>query len=269
MRIALICLALAIVAAPVVWRLSAPLSGRGGAGANDALVTLPARVKFLEDEFASLSEKLAALQREQGALREEQAAQAPDVILPPPDTDFGGLDEPMLLASRGAINSGRSMIPTRMLVDTFGMPAPDLDQQCKEPTSPRLVSVLETRNVGPFRARMIRPALDSLERIMTKVKTEHPELYDMLKTYGGFCVRLVRGSQNSISRHAFGVAIDVSIGGTLDKMGDGRTQFGLVILHDYFAEEGWFWGAAFRREDSMHFEVSRELFQKWRKAGLI
>lgn len=262
MRFAVILLALAIVAAPLVWRLSAPLAPESAQLRTDDLVTLPARVRFLEEEIAALSDKLRALERDAGALE-------PDLLLPPPDTDFGGLDEPMLLASRGDINAGRSLIPTAELVETFGMPAPELDQQCAEPTSPKLLSVLETRDVGPFRARMIRPALDSLERILDKVEAEHPRLYGLLKTYGGFCVRLVRGSEDSISRHAFGVALDVSIGGTLDEMGDGRTQFGLIILHDYFAEEGWFWGAAFSREDSMHFEISREVFAQWRAEGLL
>jgi hypothetical protein len=262
LRVALVFLALAILAAPLVWRFSEGLVDTAAPPTDGDLVTLPARVRFLEDEIAALRERLAMLEQ-------ESADALSDIILPPPDTDFGGLDEPMLLAARSEINVGRSLIPTQTLVETFGMPAPELDQQCREPTSPRLLEALEIRDVGPFRARMVRPALDSLERIMAKVRAEHPQLYGLLKTYGGFCVRLVRGSEDSISRHAFGVAIDVSIGGTLDEMGDGHTQFGLIILHDYFAAEGWFWGAAFSREDSMHFEVSRELFDEWREAGLL
>lgn len=263
MRAAIILLALAIIAAPLIWRYAPPL---GEDRAGDALVTLPARVRFLEEEIAALNDQIAALE---DALEASEAPLDPNLIAPPPDTDFGGLDEPMLLASPHELNEGRSLIPTAELVQTFGMPAPELDQQCAEPTSPKLLAVLETRDVGPFRARMIRPALDSLERIMRQVEAEHPRLYGLLRTYGGFCVRLVRGSEDSISRHAFGVAVDVSIGGTLDEMGDGHTQFGLIILHDYFAQEGWFWGAAFSREDSMHFEISAEKFREWKEEGLI
>ena len=83
------------------------------------------------------------------------------------------------------------------------------------------------------------------------------------------CARLIRGSTASISRHAFGVAIDLSVGGTIDAMGDGKTQFGLILLADYFQAEGWLWGAAFSREDSMHFEVSADLFERWLSEGLI
>ena len=59
------------------------------------------------------------------------------------------------------------------------------------------------------------------------------------------------------------------IDGVLDDFADGRTQLGLTILADLFQAEGWIWGAGFGREDSMHFEVSRELLEKWRQLGEI
>ncbi|WP_330848789.1 M15 family metallopeptidase [Mangrovicoccus ximenensis] len=71
------------------------------------------------------------------------------------------------------------------------------------------------------------------------------------------------------STHAFGLALDVNIAGQLDNFADGRTQLGLILIADYFHEEGWVWGAGFRREDSMHFEVSRQQLEEWRAEGLI
>jgi hypothetical protein len=44
---------------------------------------------------------------------------------------------------------------------------------------------------------------------------------------------------------------------------------GLTILADFFEAEGWIWGAGFGREDSMHFEVSREMIEQWRAEGKI
>ena len=76
----------------------------------------------------------------------------------------------------------------------FGQPVAEPGQSCAQPTSPRLVAALETRDVGPFRARLISPALDSLERVLARVAEEYPDLYEELKTYGGFCARLIRGS---------------------------------------------------------------------------
>ena len=268
MRYAVAALAVAILLAPLVWRLSAPLAPAPEESGGDAseIARLTARRDRLEDVFREIRERMEGLERaalaregqiEEGALEEA------------PASTFGGFDELMLLSARRDYNEGLSLISISELTETFGQIAPELDDQCTEPTSERLLAALEIRDVGPFRARMVRPALDSLQRIFERVKAAYPDLYEQLRTYGGFCVRLVRGSMDSISRHAFGLAIDVSIGGTLDSMGDGKTQFGLIILRDYFYEEGWIWGAAFGREDSMHFEVSAELFAQWRDAELL
>lgn len=80
------------------------------------------------------------------------------------------------------------------------------------------------RDVGPFDAGMVRPALDSLERIFARIAGSHPDLRQQLGAYGGFCVRLIRGTAEGASRDAFGVALHGSIGGLLDAKGDGKTQ---------------------------------------------
>ena len=46
-------------------------------------------------------------------------------------------------------------------------------------------------------------------------------------------------------------------------LGLNETQFGLLILAEYFNDEGWYWGAAYNREDSMHFEVGEETLRAW------
>jgi hypothetical protein len=82
-------------------------------------------------------------------------------------------------------------------------------------------------------------------------------------------VRLIRGSRSSISNHSFATAIDLKLEGKLDGFGDGGTQFGLLIVAELFNEEGWFWGATYRREDSMHFEVGEETLRAWVQEGKI
>jgi hypothetical protein len=51
--------------------------------------------------------------------------------------------------------------------------------------------------------------------------------------------------------------------GQLDAMGDAATQFGLVVLAEFFNDAGWYWGAGYGREDSMHFEVGEALLRQW------
>ena len=116
---------------------------------------------------------------------------------------------------------------------------------------------------------MLEPAIISLQQIFKNVQVFEPELYDRISTAGSLCVRLIRGSETSISTHAYGLSVDLNIDGQLDNLGDGKTQLGLTILAEFFKREGWYWGAGFSREDSMHFQVSREKIETWRRLGQI
>jgi hypothetical protein len=54
-----------------------------------------------------------------------------------------------------------------------------------------------------------------------------------------------------------------------DRQGDGKVLRGLLALSPFFSQFGWYWGAEFPVEDSMHFEVSQEQLAKWNSAGLL
>ena len=41
---------------------------------------------------------------------------------------------------------------------------------------------------------MLRPALDSFQQVMERLKAEEPEIYAALGTAGALCARHVRGS---------------------------------------------------------------------------
>ncbi len=151
------------------------------------------------------------------------------------------------------------------------------DGQCTHADAPGFSRLVATRNVGPFRATGIRPALASLTEILARVATELPDLHALLQTEGMLCCRFTKIRQKdgsikigpSISNHAWGTAIDIKLAGRLDRQGDGRTQRGLLVLSTYFNAAGWYWGAAFPTEDAMHFNVSRSLLATWRRAGKI
>ncbi|MDA8587344.1 M15 family metallopeptidase, partial [Rhodobacteraceae bacterium] len=145
----------------------------------------------------------------------------------------------------------------------------NLSQDCKSITNPDISSLLETRQVGPIRVTLIRPAIESLERIMAKLERTEPEIFNAIGTAGAICARFVRGSTRSISNHSWGTAIDIKLQNKLDGFGDGGTQFGLLLVAELFNEEGWFWGATYSREDSMHFEVGVEKLREWTAAGKL
>jgi hypothetical protein len=184
--------------------------------------------------------------------------------------DFGSL-----VAIPAGINKGVTKAGQRTMLDTFGKPG-NLSADCTPPTNAKLKAMLVTSNVGPFRVTGIKPAVEALQRVFAKVKEKEPALFSQLGSAGMLCCRRIRTRpgrppSKQFSNHSWGTALDVKIKGTLDPRGDGRTQLGLLLLHPFFNEERFFWGAGFGGdfEDSMHFEASDELVKEWKQKGVV
>ncbi|WP_172327959.1 M15 family metallopeptidase [Mangrovicoccus sp. HB161399] len=175
----------------------------------------------------------------------------------------------VLIADRLNVNKGITVASPDFLQDFLGKPREVLSDDCEPMTNPALKDKLRVEQVGPIRVNMLEPAIESLKRVFARIEASDPDLYGLIDTSGSLCVRQIRGTVGRTSTHAFGLALDVNIAGQLDNFADGRTQLGLILIADYFHEEGWVWGAGFRREDSMHFEVSQKQLVEWRAEGLI
>ena len=176
--------------------------------------------------------------------------------------------------NRNSMNSGLSAAKVSTLINVFG-DFPDLPVNCGDCQNPRISQLLETRDVGPFRATAIKPFLDVLERVFAKVEAAHPDLYDLLGSEGAMCYRRVRGS-SSPSNHAAGSAIDLSVGGVTPPMDySPETPMlipnGFIVLYGYFHAEKVYWGAGYAggRVDSMHWEASDELLHDWHNKGIV
>ena len=89
---------------------------------------------------------------------------------------------------------------------------------------------------------------------MERLRTNEAGIYAALGTAGALCARHVRGAPGTVSSHAWGLAVDLTLDRQLDRMGDEQAQFGLAVLAEYFNDAGWYWGAGYGREDAMHFE---------------
>lgn len=175
----------------------------------------------------------------------------------------------VVLSDRRGVNLGLTPTSQTYLLEKFGRPRQEVSDFCQPITNERLAAVVRTEQVGPIRATLLAPAITSLRRVFDELEKLDPVLYSLVGTAGSLCVRSVRGSTVSITNHGFGSAIDLTIGGTFDTFGDGRTQKGLILIAELFHKEGWIWGAGFTREESMHFEVSKELLDKWFDEGLL
>ena len=284
-----IIIAVALLLTPPVWFLSqsllAPSSGGGdgaGGGPRGLLVDDDARLDIdrMSRQIAFLQERIEKLElRTLGQV----TAPLPDVAEPEEtdDTQVTGIltqeentirdDYPKVvnIEERRKINQGLTVPPRSYLIEVLGRPRESLSDKCESITNPAFAARITTEQVGQIRVRMVKPAVESMKRIFELIRRVDQDLYDRIRSSGALCVRRIRGTQNTISSHSFGLAIDLNIDGQLDQLGDGKTQLGLTIISEIFQNEGWIWGAGFGREDSMHFEVSKELLDQWRVQGKL
>ncbi len=141
---------------------------------------------------------------------------------PPP---ISQMTEQMKLA-KSRFNRGITQPRNVTMLELFGPPRDNYTNDCLPITNPKLKSLIETRRIGPLNVSMLKPVLDSLQRVVDRLQKEEPDIYASLGTAGTICARLIRGSTTSISNHSWGTAIDLTLQGKLDPFGDGGTQAG-------------------------------------------
>lgn len=240
-------------------------------GARIEIEKLRAQIEALSDQIDRLQGRIGALEA-----RPMPGTTAPDGIAEPgafprdgPNLIRESYAQVVLIANRRELNKGVRIASPSYLESVLGRPRETLTSRCEPMTNQRLADKLVLEEVGPIRVRMLAPAVESLRRVFERIRATDQDLYDRINTSGSLCVRHIRGAPGRTSTHAFGLSLDLNIDGHLDTLGDGKTQLGLTILADFFREEGWYWGAAFSREDSMHFEVGRDLVEKWIAEGRL
>lgn len=272
-------IAIGLVAAALAFAVATALLQDAGGRDEARFATIEARLDAAEAEIRRLDSALASAKSEIGLLRERVAAAGTPAIETPAlplsqDPGFGDHDETeapteLMKLAKSGFNQGITQPSSRFMIETLGNPRDDYTQGCQAVTNERLRAAMETREAGPIRVTMLRPALASLDRILSRLKQTDPDIYAKLGTAGALCARLIRGSSSAVSNHSWGTAIDLKLQDELDRFADGGTQFGLLIIAEYFNDEGWFWGATYSREDSMHFEVGAETIREWVSQGQI
>ncbi len=241
-------------------------------GARIEIEMLRQQIEDLQNRMKAQESQIAGLAAGMG--RQNTLAPNPDdedAILrgTGPNDIIDAYAQVVLIADRLNVNRGLQVAGPRYLEEKLGRPRDTLSDTCEPMTNQALASKLVLENVGPIRVQMLKPAADSLRRVFENVRRADPDLYARINTSGSLCVRRIRGTVNSLSTHSYGLALDLNIDGHLDNFTDGKTQLGLTILADFFHAEGWVWGAGFRREDSMHFEISRRQLDEWIAKGML
>jgi D-alanyl-D-alanine carboxypeptidase len=184
-----------------------------------------------------------------------------------PPSGGSSLTRPVPRPAADSINAGLTAVNNAYMLEKFGPPLSDgaYPRECSRmPTNPRLRGKnMPLDTVGPFRVTGLLPAVLSLKEVMLDIAAEQPAVYKALGTVGMVCCRLQRGSDTAISNHSWGTAIDLTIDGVLDTYNNDTVQYGLTLVAPIFNRHGWYWGAAFRVEDGMHFEGSKALIEQW------
>lgn len=269
----------ALVLAPAIWvglnYLLSEEDFQGSAvdsGARIEIEMLRQQVEDLQIRLKSTESELASLSAQgMGSQAMIPDADAEDAILrgTGPNEIIDAYAQVVLIADRLNVNRGLEVASPSYLQEKLGRPREVLSDACEPMTNEDLAAKLVLEDVGPIRVNMLKPAAESLRRVFETIRRADPDLYARINTSGSLCVRRIRGTVSSLSTHSYGLALDMNIDGHLDNFTDGKTQLGLTILADFFHEEGWVWGAGFKREDSMHFEVSRQMLDEWLAQGLL
>jgi len=258
-----IIIAIGLIAAAVVFAIVGALLQTADGGTDLRLGRLEAELEAVNKDLDDLKAAQRAAQSQAKQLDQQlglMAGQVAQTRAPAPNVE---------------INDVQEHVPTQDMTEVMLLATERFNKGVTQPNNrimlelPKLKALLETRQVGPMRLTLISPALDSLERIFAKLQAAEPDIYAAIGTAGGLCVRYIRGSTSSISNHSFGTAVDIKLQNTLDDFGDGGTQFGLLLLAELFNDEGWYWGATYSREDSMHFEVGEETLRRWLAEGKL
>ncbi len=286
--IAPIIVAIGVIVAAIAFAMVTTLLESADSGTDLRLTRMEAAFDAEAAQRARLEAEIGTLKADLARLRDDMslmanrapvaAAAVPDVpvegLQAPADENFEAppeteaLTEQMLLA-KARFNKGVTQPRNRTMMEILGPPRDSYGTDCRSVTNPKLKDLVETRQVGPIKVTMLKPALDSLERVLEKLKQDEPDIYAKLGTAGALCARFIRGSNTSVSNHSWGTAIDLTLEGELDPFADGTIQVGLVILAEHFNDEGWYWGAGYNREDGMHFEVGEETLRAWVAEGRL
>lgn len=236
---------------------------------ESALATQQQNIDDLSDRLKELSDaqqKLVQLQQAAPQAAPKPTASEVEPTAPAESPETQDLIGTVDIRPKG-FNKGLIQPKNSFMIRTLGHPRETYGEDCKPVTNPRLIDAMTQEKIGNFRVTMLKPAMDSFKRVMERLKQSDIDIYNKVGTAGALCARLIRGSKSSVSNHSWGTAIDIKLDDQLDRFADGETQFGLLIIAEYFNDEGWYWGASYGREDSMHFEASEALIQSWVDTG--
>jgi len=186
-----------------------------------------------------------------------------------------------LIKIPSGINKGLNFPSAAFQTSVLGTPGCALTPACFTcgcASSQRVKKLVVTMKVtDTVSVTGIAPFVKAVKAAFDMMATGTPDAQLARKTvkyFGGLCCRPIKRPNGTAagtwSNHSWGMAVDFSFA-SLDPRGDGKCQRGLAVMAPYFNAQGLYWagGYAGADEDSMHFEASVTLVNKWKSAGLL
>jgi hypothetical protein len=255
--IAPIIVAIGVIIAAVAFAVVTTLLESADSGADLRLTRLEeafdaeaAQRTRLEAEIGTLKADLARL-RDDMSLLANRAPVAPSTVdVPTADAEglTAGEDEQhqpetealteQMKAARDRFNKGVTQPRNKTMLALLGRPREDLGTDCRGISNPRLKALVETRQIGPIKATMLKPRWTARA---DRRQVEADEPTRPARHGGGAGVRLIQMNSS--------VSITLSAPRSTSPcrashFADGTMQIGLVILAEHFNEEGRYWGGA-------------------------
>src|SRR5690349_15359312 len=82
------------------------------------------------------------------------------------------------------VNQGVSSAKQVTMLGLLGNPRTSYSEQCQPIENPALAKIVVFEDVGPFKVRGLKPAVDSLREVMRDVAAEQPDAHAVLGTAG-------------------------------------------------------------------------------------
>lgn len=193
---------------------------------------------------------------------------------PPKNPVAAGFMASVPISSILPINVGLTPAQEATMISILGSPSIPLTTACQNAkASDKVKALQDTRQITPvFKLTGIRPALDSVQKVLKAVFAAEPTLQSVLSTEGMLCVRRRKPTSGAVSKklsnHSWGTAVDFKVVG-FDAPGNTKQSVPkfIALMVPLFHQEGWVSGIAFN--DSMHFEVADETIKQWSKQGKL
>jgi len=210
----------------------------------------------------------------------------PTGTTPVTPTPGAGTSMSALVRIPAGINAGLTMAGASFQTSKLGSPGCPLTTACFSCSCPvrnaKISRNVITLAVTPtVRITGIKPFVEAVKRAFDAMKAAsatRPELltaYNSVKSAGGLCCRPIKRRNGTAggaySNHSWGSAVDFYFGNQIDPRGDGKTQYGLLLMAPFFQQQKLYWAAGYggSSEDAMHFESSQQSLNAWIAGGLI